>query len=110
MQTPLVYGDLLYNCKDNGILTVYDAVTGKKKYGKRLGTGRTGFAASPVAGDAKVYYTSEEGDIFVLRAGPEFEQLALNKMGEVCMATPAISEGTIFFRTQGHLVAIGTKD
>ncbi len=62
-----------------------------------------------MAGDGKIYFTSEEGDIHVIKAGPEFEKLAENAMGEICMATPAISSGTLFFRTKGHLVAIGKR-
>lgn len=107
MQTPLIYGDLLYSCRDNGVLNCYEAKTGKQVYQERLGTGRTGFSASPVAADGKLYFTSEEGDIYVVKAGPKFEVLSQNPMGEVCMATPAISEGTLYFRTQGHVVAIG---
>ena len=60
-----------------------------------------------VASDDKIYIPSEDGDIFVLRAGPEFEILATNSMDEVVMATPAISEGALFVRTRGHLFAIG---
>lgn len=107
MQTPLLYGDYLYNCRDNGVLTCYEAKTGKQIYQERLGTGRTGFTASAVAGDGKLYFTSEEGDIFVVKAGPTFQTIATNPMGEICMATPALSEGVLFFRTQGHLVAVG---
>jgi outer membrane protein assembly factor BamB len=107
MQTPLVYGDYLYVCRDNGVLSCYDAATGKAVYDERLGTGRTGFTASAVAADGKLYYTSEEGDIYVLKAGPQFEVVGVNPMGEICMATPAISQGVLYFRTQGHLVAVG---
>jgi outer membrane protein assembly factor BamB len=64
------------------------------------------FAASPVA-DEKLYFTSEDGEIFVVKAGPQYELIATNSMGEVCMATPAISEGMIFVRTQGHVYGIG---
>jgi outer membrane protein assembly factor BamB len=106
MQTPLVYGEHLYNCRDNGILSVYEATSGRRLYQQRLGDGRTGFTASPVAADGKVYFTSEEGDVHVVRAGSEFELLATNSLGEICMATPAISEGTLFFRARRHLVAI----
>lgn len=109
MQTPLVYGDYLYVCRDNGVLSCYEAKTGKRLYQERLGTGRTGFSASPVAADGKLYYTSEMGDIFVVKAGPMFQLLATNPMEEVCMATPAISEGALYFRTQGHVVAIADK-
>ena len=107
MQTPLVHDGLLYVCRDNGVLSVYDARTGERKYQQRLAAGRTGFTASSVAAGGRIYFTSEDGDVFVVKAGPEFELIATNPMGEVCMATPAISEGVIFFRTRGHLVAIG---
>ncbi len=106
MQTPLVYGDLLYCCRDSGILACYDAKTGQKKYRERLADG-VGFTASPVAGDGKIYFTSEEGDVYVLQAGPEYKSLSTIKMGEICMATPAISEGTLFIRTQRNLIAVG---
>ena len=109
MQTPLVYGDYLYVCRDNGALTCYEAESGEEVYSVRLGVGRTGFTASAVAANGKLYYTSEEGDVYVVRAGKEFGVLATNSMGEVCMATPAISEGRLFFRTQGSVIAIGTK-
>jgi outer membrane protein assembly factor BamB len=102
-----VSGDYLYSCQINGILSCYEAKTGKVVYQERLGTGRTGFTASPVLADGKLYFTSEEGEVYVVQAGPEFKVLATNSMGEVCMATPAVSEGTLFFRTRGHLVAIG---
>lgn len=108
MQTPLVYGDNLYMCMDNGVLTCLDARTGQQHYRQRLGSGRTGFTASGVAADGKLYFTSEEGDVYVLKAGTEFEQLAANSLGEVCMATPAISAGVLYFRTQRQVLAIGS--
>ena len=109
MQTPIVYGDLLYVCRDNGILSVYDAKTGQRHYQSRMADGKTGFSASPVASNGRLYFTSEEGDVYVIKAGTAFEQLAVNPLGEVAMATPAISEGTMFFRTRGHLVAVSEK-
>jgi hypothetical protein len=109
MQTPLVYGDYLYSCQINGVLSCYEAHTGKRMYQTRLGTGATGFTASGVAADGKLYYTSEEGDVYVVKPGPQFQLLATNSMGEVCMATPAISEGVLYFRTQAHLVAVREK-
>lgn len=108
MQTPLVYGDMLYACRDSGILACYDARTGDKKYRERLADG-TGFTASPVAGDGKIYFTSEEGDVYVIRTGEKFELLSKNSLGDISMATPAISNGTIFFRTRGHLIAVGER-
>ncbi len=107
LQTPLVYGDHLYVCQNNGVLACFEARTGKRLYKKRLGSrSRSGFSASAVAADGKVYYTRENGEVFVLKAGPEFEVLATNHMGEVCMATPALCRGTLFIRTRGHVVAI----
>ncbi len=108
MQTPIVYGDHLYVCRDNGALSVFEAESGKRLYQQRLADGRTGFSASAVAGDGKIYYTSEEGSVVVVKAGAAFEQLAENPLGETAMATPAISEGTIFFRTRTRLIAIGS--
>lgn len=107
MQTPIVYEDLLYVCRDNGVLSVFDAKTGQRYYQARLADGRTGFSASAVASNGRIYFTSEEGDVYVIKAGRAFEQLAVNPLGEVTMATPAISEGVLFFRTRGHLVAVG---
>lgn len=106
MQTPLVYDDLLYVCKDNGVLSVFDAKTGLRHYQARLADGKTGFSASAVASQGRLYFTSEEGDVYVVKAGTTFEQLAINPLGEVAMATPAISDGMMFFRTRGHLIAI----
>jgi len=106
MQTPLVYRDLLYTCRDNGVLSVYRAASGERVYQQRLGGGSTGFSASPVAADGKVYFTSEEGDVYVIRAGETFELLATNALDEVTMATPAIADGTLFFRTRSRLVAV----
>ncbi len=106
MQTPLVAGDLLYSCSDRGVLKVYDAATGKLHYQQRLGRGTTGFSASPVAAGGRIYFTSEEGEVYVIRMGRQFELLAENRMGEISMASPAVSEGVLFFRTRGHMVAI----
>jgi len=106
MQSPLVYDEYLYVCRDNGVLTCFLAETGERIYQQRLGRGRTGFSASMVAGDGKIYVTSEDGDIYVVAAGADFRVLATNSMDEICMATPAISEGALIFRTRHHLVAI----
>ncbi len=107
MQTLLVYDDLLYACRDNGIQACYEPLTGKNVYRQRLGSGSSGFTASPVAADGKLYYSSEEGDIYVVQAGREQEVIATNPMGEVVMATPAISEGKLYIRGQSHLFCIG---
>jgi outer membrane protein assembly factor BamB len=109
MQTPLVHEEILYSCRDNGTLSAFEAKTGKLLYRERLGKGETGFSASPVAAGDKLYFTSEEGDVYVVRAGSKLDIAAVNSLGEVTMATPAISEGILFFRTRSHLVAVGAK-
>jgi outer membrane protein assembly factor BamB len=109
MGTPLVYEGRLYSCHIDGILSCFDAASGKLLYKERLGSGGDGFSASPVASKGKIYFTSEQGAVYVVKPGDEFNVLATNQMGEVCMASPAISEGRLYFRTQGHVVAIGAK-
>jgi outer membrane protein assembly factor BamB len=107
--TPVVYDGVLYVGRDNGVLTAYRAKTGEQLYQQRLGGGSSGFSASLVAADGKVYVTSEDGDVYVLKAGDKYELLATNSLGEVAMATPAIADGTIFFRTRSRLVALGAR-
>jgi outer membrane protein assembly factor BamB len=107
METPMIYEDYLYTCQPSGVLSCYAAATGALLYKERLGSGGDGFTASPVASPGRIYFASEEGSVFVVKPGTHFTVLATNQMGEVCMATPAISEGTIFFRTQGCVVAVG---
>jgi outer membrane protein assembly factor BamB len=108
MPTPIVYRDYLYTCSNNGIVTCYEATTGKQIYQERLG-GSGGYTASPVAADGKLYFTSEEAGIRVVKAGPRFELLATNSMGDVCMATPAISDGMLFIRSQHFVYGIGRQ-
>jgi outer membrane protein assembly factor BamB len=107
MPTPLVYGDYLYVCANHGVVTVYQAKTGERVYQQRLGEKGGAYSASPVAADGKVYFTSEDGEIFVLKAGPRYELLATNPMGEVLMATPAISDGMLVVRGRHHVFGIG---
>ena len=107
--TPIVYDGYLYVCTDNGILSQYEAATGEPTFRARLGSG-TSFSASPVAADGKVYFASEDGDVFVVKAGSTFELLARNTMGEVMIATPAIGGKTLIIRGQHHVFAIATKD
>ncbi len=106
MPTPIVYGDYLYVCGNNGVVTCYEAKTGKQVYKERL-PGRGGYTASPVAADGKLYFTSEESGVCVIKAGPRFQVLAANAMGDVCMATPAICDGMIYVRTQHFVYGIG---
>ncbi|MGK0202665.1 MAG: outer membrane protein assembly factor BamB [Planctomycetota bacterium] len=106
IQTPIVYRDLLYLCALSGVVSVVDTKTGEVYGRHRLGTGASAFSASPVAGDGKLYFTSEEGEVHVVKAGKEFEQLGVSPLGEICMATPAITNGTLLFRARGHVIAI----
>ena len=106
MSTPIVYGDYLYSIRINGVLNCYNARTGERRYQTRLGGGSSGFSASPVAGDGKIFFASEDGDVFVVKAGPAFELIATNAMGDVCMASPALSKGVIYLRTKSHVVAV----
>ena len=71
MQTPIVVGDILYVCRDNGVLSAFDAKTGVRHYQARLGDGRTGFSASAVAAGGRIYFTSEDGDVYVVKAGTD---------------------------------------
>ena len=109
MPTPIVYGDYLYTCGNNGVVTAYNAKTGERIYQNRLGGKGSAYAftASPVAADGKLYFTSEDGEIFVVKAGPTFEVLSVNKMGEVILATPAISSGMLIVRTVDHIYGVG---
>lgn len=108
IQTPLVYGPHLYACRVNGVLSCYDARTGERLYRKRLGGGG-GFTASAVAAAGQLYFTSEDGEVYVVQAGPEYELLAKNQMNDVCLATPAISKGMLVIRTKGHVYGIKEK-
>ncbi len=107
MPTPIAYRGHLYVITDRGVLTCYDPTSGKQHYRERVGDKGGAFTASPVAADGKLYFTSEEGEVFVVRAGPKYELIATNSMGAVCLPTPAISDGVIFQRTRAHVYAIG---
>jgi outer membrane protein assembly factor BamB len=107
MPTPVVYGDLLYTCSNQGVLTAYNAKTGERIYQERLGGKGGAFTASPVASDGKIYLSSEDGEVFVVKAGPKYELLATNNVGEVMMATPAISDGLVIIRAHNHVFAFG---
>jgi hypothetical protein len=106
MPTDLVYGDYLYNLRMNGNLTCYRATTGEVIYREQI-PDAMGISASGVASGGKLYYSLEQGDVVVVKAGPEFEILSRNPMDDLIMATPAISGNMLYFRTQHYLVAVG---
>lgn len=112
MPSPIVYGDYLYCCANNGILTCYVAKTGEQVYKKRVKAsgGGLSFTASPIAADGHLFLTAEDGRVIVVRAGSEFEVVTVNQCGESILATPAISNGVIYFRTQDSLIAVGEGD
>ncbi len=109
LQTPIVVRDLLWGCSNDGIVTCFDVHTGKIQYSERIGGGGQGFTASPVAAKDKIYFTGEQGDVFILPATNQFRVLATNQLGGLCLSSPAISDGTLFFRTTGKLIAIARK-
>ena len=106
--TPILYRGLFYTLNNNSIITAYEAETGERVYRARVGMGGA-FSASPVAADGRLYIASEDGDVFVARAGREYVEIAHNQIDEVVMATPAISDGLIVIRTMGHVYGFGDE-
>ncbi len=104
--TPIIYGAELYVIADNGVLSAYDAKTGENIYQQRL---PTSFSASPVAADGKLYLSSEDGDIFVVKAGRQYELISRNTMEQPVMATPALSDGMLIVRGEDAIYALGNK-
>jgi len=108
LPSPILYGDYLYLVNNNGILTAYEAKTGTRAYQQRVGPGGS-FTASPIAGAGKLYIATEEGDVYVVKAGAQFELLAKNSVGEPVLATPALSGDLLLVRGAKHLFAIGAR-
>jgi outer membrane protein assembly factor BamB len=107
--TPIVYRGLLYVLANNGVLDAYDVKTGEEIYRQRLPAIGSGFSASPIAADGKLYLVNEDGQMAVVSAGREFRHIATNPMGELMMATPALSGGVMYARGLRHVIAIGMK-
>lgn len=105
MSTPVVVGDYIYLGNTNGVLRCFHALNGEKIYEERIDSGAY-MVASLVAANERIYCTAEDGTVYVVKAGPEFEILARNQLGEPCLSTPAISKGTFYFRTTESLMAI----
>jgi outer membrane protein assembly factor BamB len=104
----IIVGDLLYLINDmQSVLTVYEAATGKLVYQDRLGVAiREGFSASPVHVNGKIFLTNDEGQTFVVEAGRTFKLLHVNELGEQTLASPALVDGTWYWRTTSSLRAI----
>jgi outer membrane protein assembly factor BamB len=109
MPTPLAYGGILYVLANNGVFDAYDITTGKEIYRQRLPYVGSGYSASPVAADGSIILSSEDGEMLVVAAGREFKHLATNSMGELLMATPALSDGVMYVRAAESLFAVGRK-
>jgi len=109
MPTPLIYRGLLYVLANNGTFDAYNLKTGEEIYRQRLPTIGSGYSASPVAADGKIYLSNEDGEMLVIGAGDKFTHLGTNTMGELLMATPALSEGVMYVRSAQSLFAIGKK-
>ena len=109
MPTPVIYGGYVYVLNNDGVFACYALADGKELYRERIPDAGSGFSASPVASDGKIYLSNEDGDIIVVKAGPTFEVLARNDMAEPVMATPAISGGMLIIRSQHSVWAIGQR-
>ncbi len=107
MPTPIIYQEYLYTLQNNGRFVCYELQSGKEIYRESIPHAGGGFSASPVAADGKIYLPSEDGDIFVVNTGTDFKLIATNNIGELVMATPAISEEMMYVRAEHHLFAIG---
>jgi outer membrane protein assembly factor BamB len=108
--TPLVYGDYYYTLFDRGFFTCHDARTGKEIYGRqRIAVDASGFTTSPWAYNGRIFVMSEDGDTYVIQAGPEFKVLGKNSLGEMTLATPAVSRGSLIIRTASKLYRVAKK-
>jgi outer membrane protein assembly factor BamB len=100
----LYFDGVVYMANDVGVLTAVDATSGERIWQERVDGV---FSASPVAGGGHVYFVSENGETVVLKAGRAPQVVGRNALGERAVASPAISNGQIFIRTDSHLFAIG---
>jgi hypothetical protein len=106
----LVYAGCYYTLFDRGFLTCNDPMTGKEIYPRqRISADATGFTASLWAYNGKVFALSEDGDTYVIQAGPEFKVLGKNSLGEMTLATPAVAHGSVIVRTASKLYRIGRQ-
>jgi outer membrane protein assembly factor BamB len=106
--TPVTDGTYFYIVRDNGVMFCLDAKTGKTVYGPQRLRPAT-YSGSPILADGKIYVTNEDGVTVVVKAGPQFEVLAENDLGEYSLSSPAVSEGQLFLRTDSALYAIGKR-
>ncbi len=106
--SPLVYDGIYYTLLDRGFFMAHDARTGAEVYGRqRIDPAGVGFTASPVGANGRIFVVNEDGDTYVIRAGPKYELLAKNSLGEMTMASPAIVGSSLIVRTAAALYRIG---
>jgi outer membrane protein assembly factor BamB len=106
----IVYKGKYYCLTDAGFITCHDAKTGKEFYGKqRLDPAGGSFTTSPWAYNDRIFCLSEDGDTYVVQAGPEYRLLRKNSIDEACMASPAIANGNLILRTYTKLYRLGNK-
>ncbi len=110
LPTPIMYRGHMVTINNNGVVTSYRVDSGEEVHRARVAGSGKSFSSSPVAADGRIYVASEDGEVFVLRGEPGYELLATNPMGEVVMATPAISDGLLVIRTLGHVVGIAEDE
>ncbi|MBL9123649.1 MAG: PQQ-binding-like beta-propeller repeat protein [Planctomycetaceae bacterium] len=106
--SPVLYGETIYVLLDRGFFAAYDAKTGAEVYKQeRIPEGRA-FTASPWAADGKIFCLNEDGVTFVIKAGPTFEILHTNSLGDdvMCMATPAVAGDKLLIRTDTQLYCL----
>ena len=106
----IIYGDYYYTLLDRGFFTCHDARTGEEVYGRQRIRPGVAFTSSPWAYNDHIFALSEEGETFVIKAGPEFEIADVNTLGEMAMATPAIAHSSLFIRTVSKLYRISQLD
>jgi outer membrane protein assembly factor BamB len=104
--SPLVYRGRVYAVNDNGVLQVADSKTGIEIFKARVGGGGQTFSSSPLASQGRLYFLSEDGDLFVLRAGDTYAEIAKNSFGEMSLASPAADTDSLYVRTQTKLYRI----
>jgi outer membrane protein assembly factor BamB len=109
MQTPIALDGRIYACNDGGVVTCFDGTTGKIHFSDRVSDCKQGFTASPVSDGKHIYFPSETGKVVVVPVSDKFSAVATNNLGDICMASPAIHNGTLLFRTQTKLMAVGGK-
>jgi len=102
--SPIAYEKWFFAVSDDGVLNCFDARGGEWKWREKLGKHHSG---SPVLADGHLYFTADNGDTYVLKAGDKFEVVNVNPLGEECYSSPAISHGQIFIRGDKHLFCIG---